>query len=197
MQNFLHLLQVLLTKTENPGAIRFLASEKNQLRISAMSLLLIVEFFFHFFQSQNTWFCPPKTPHSPNCNSGPRSGNRVLNQSPVSGDLRVFLAFKKPHHHVGHEKKNITFHYYTGWLIGILIMVYYNPYIRVGFHPLYNPTNLGFFRGSCDKNGCRTHLVRMLLRCKFVGVIQDRSDCLATKLLTNRYLRYLVERYVF
>ena len=52
-------------------------------------------------------------------------------------------------------------------------------------------------RPPCNKNGCRTHLVRMLLRCKFVGVIQDRSDCLATKLLTNRYFRHLVERLFF
>ena len=29
---------------------------------------------------------------------------------------------------VSHEKTPPTFHY-TGWLIGILIMVYYNPYI--------------------------------------------------------------------
>ena len=28
--------------------------------------------------------------------------------------------------HLSHEKKPPTFHY-TGWLIGILIMVYYNP----------------------------------------------------------------------
>ena len=30
---------------------------------------------------------------------------------------------------VSHEKNTPTFHY-TGWLIGILIMVYYNPYIN-------------------------------------------------------------------
>ena len=30
--------------------------------------------------------------------------------------------------HLSHEKTLITFHY-TGWFIGILIMVYYNPYI--------------------------------------------------------------------
>ena len=30
--------------------------------------------------------------------------------------------------HMSHKKKPPTFHY-TGWLIGILIMVYYNPYI--------------------------------------------------------------------
>ena len=29
---------------------------------------------------------------------------------------------------LSHEKKPPTFHY-TGWLIGILIMVYYNPHI--------------------------------------------------------------------
>ena len=37
-----------------------------------------------------------------------------------------------------------TFHY-TGWLIGILIMVYYNPYITGEYNPLYNLTNQGFF----------------------------------------------------
>ncbi len=30
--------------------------------------------------------------------------------------------------HMSHEKNPPTFHY-TGWLIGILTMVYYNPYI--------------------------------------------------------------------
>ena len=30
---------------------------------------------------------------------------------------------------MSHEKKPPTFHY-TGWLIGILIIVYYNPYIN-------------------------------------------------------------------
>ena len=42
------------------------------------------------------------------------------------------------------KKKRITFHY-TGWLIGILIMVYYNPYTPGGYNPLYNPTNQGPF----------------------------------------------------
>ena len=49
--------------------------------------------------------------------------------------------------HLSHEKrkkKRITFHY-TGWLIGILIMVYYNPYIPGEYNPLYNPTNQGLF----------------------------------------------------
>ena len=32
------------------------------------------------------------------------------------------------HCHMSHEKNPPTFHY-TGWLIGILIMVYYNPHI--------------------------------------------------------------------
>ena len=30
--------------------------------------------------------------------------------------------------HMSHEKNPLTFHY-TGWLIGILIMAYYSPYI--------------------------------------------------------------------
>ena len=37
-----------------------------------------------------------------------------------------------------------TFHY-TGCLIGILIMVYYNPYIIGQYNPLYNLNNQGFF----------------------------------------------------
>ena len=40
-----------------------------------------------------------------------------------------------------------TFHY-TGWLIGILVMVYYNPYITGWYNLLYNPTNQGFFHCS-------------------------------------------------
>ena len=36
--------------------------------------------------------------------------------------------FKKHQTELSHEKNPPTFHY-TGWLIGILIMVYYNPYI--------------------------------------------------------------------
>ena len=49
---------------------------------------------------------------------------------------------------VSHEKTPTTF-FYTGWLIGILTMVYYNPYIITGYNPLYNPTNQGIFHGSC------------------------------------------------
>ena len=45
------------------------------------------------------------------------------------------------------RKNPLTFHY-TGCLIGILIMVYYNHRITgynwVVCHPLYNPTNRGF-----------------------------------------------------
>ena len=50
--------------------------------------------------------------------------------------------------HLSHEKKRKppTFHD-TGWSIGILITVYYNPYNNWGmkFHPLYNQTNQGPF----------------------------------------------------
>ena len=46
---------------------------------------------------------------------------------------------------MSHEKNPPTF-YYTGWLIGVLIMIYYNAlYNRVVCHPLYNPTNQGPF----------------------------------------------------
>ena len=43
----------------------------------------------------------------------------------------------------------------TGWLIGILIMVYHNPYITGWYNPLYNPTNQGFF---FILQGCRSNL---------------------------------------
>ncbi len=54
--------------------------------------------------------------------------------------------------HMSHEKNPPTF-YYTGWLIGIFIMVYYNAlYNWIVFHPLYipgtqmtQPTNLSVF----------------------------------------------------
>ena len=47
------------------------------------------------------------------------------------------------------RKKTLTTFHYTGWLIGILTMVYYNPYIITGYNPLYNPTNQGIFHGLC------------------------------------------------
>ena len=42
------------------------------------------------------------------------------------------------------RKNPPTFHY-TGWLIGILIMVYKNPYIAGQYNPLYTLSNQGFF----------------------------------------------------
>ena len=50
---------------------------------------------------------------------------------------------------VSHQKNPPTFQY-TGWLIGILILVYYNPHITGQYNPLYNLTNQGFFHCSCD-----------------------------------------------
>ena len=42
-----------------------------------------------------------------------------------------------------------------GCLIGILIMVYYNAlYNWVVFHPLYNPTNKGFFIAHVELGFC-------------------------------------------
>ena len=38
------------------------------------------------------------------------------------------LSEDSPKGHVSHKEKPSTFHY-TGWLSGILIMVYYNPHI--------------------------------------------------------------------
>ena len=45
---------------------------------------------------------------------------------------------------MSHEQNPPTFHY-TGWLIGILIMVYYNPYITGYYDPQYTLNNQGFF----------------------------------------------------
>ncbi len=41
---------------------------------------------------------------------------------------RMNMSPKRGENEMSHEKNPLTFHY-TGWLIGILIMVYYNPYI--------------------------------------------------------------------
>ena len=56
------------------------------------------------------------------------------------------------------RKKNtliITFHY-TGWLIGILILAYYNPYLTGQYKPLYTLNNQGFFHGSLEYD--RSHM---------------------------------------
>ena len=37
------------------------------------------------------------------------------------------------------RKKNLTTVHSTGWLIGILIMAYYNPYITGQYNPLHTP----------------------------------------------------------
>ena len=45
-------------------------------------------------------------------------------------------------HHASHEKKSSHFPLNPGYLIGILLIVYYNPHITgVGFHPQHNPLN--------------------------------------------------------
>ena len=44
---------------------------------------------------------------------------KIFELPPPSCDITIYMS---------HEKNRLTFHY-TGWLIGILIMVYYNPYI--------------------------------------------------------------------
>ena len=41
-------------------------------------------------------------------------------------------------------KKNPPTFHYTGWLIGILILAYYNPHIVGQYNPLYQTTNQGF-----------------------------------------------------
>ncbi len=47
------------------------------------------------------------------------------------GNLMIHLHFTTTSQpfQLSHEKKTPTFHY-TGWLIGILIMVYYSPYLE-------------------------------------------------------------------
>ena len=61
--------------------------------------------------------------------------------------LKIFKITRESGSHLSHEKNPPTFHY-TGCLIGILILAYYNPYITGYYNPLYNPTNQGFFHGS-------------------------------------------------
>ena len=62
--------------------------------------------------------------------------------------LVASLFFQRPHQsHMSHEKKTPTFHY-TGWLIGILIMVHYNPYITGFYNPLNTLNNQVFFHCS-------------------------------------------------
>ncbi len=61
------------------------------------------------------------------------------NQLAGGREMSRFLGCHEP-------RKNTPTFYCTGWLIGILIMVYYNAlYNWVVCHPLYNPTNQGFF----------------------------------------------------
>ena len=50
----------------------------------------------------------------------------------------------------------MTFHY-TGWLIGILILVYYNPYITGWYNPLCKTANRGFEHCSSCKTKQKTH----------------------------------------
>ena len=59
---------------------------------------------------------------------------------------------------MSHEKNLVTFHY-TGWLIGILIMVHYNPYITGSYNPLYNQTNQILF--DCSHGICTSRQPRM------------------------------------
>ncbi len=58
-------------------------------------------------------------------------GRRTSN----SMDQERFCASRSPRGtQVSHQKNPLTFHY-TGWLIGILIMAYYNPYITGSITP--------------------------------------------------------------
>ena len=58
--------------------------------------------------------------------------------------------------HMSHEKNPPTFHY-TGWLIGILTMVYYNPYIKGSIIPYRpQPTRVFFIAHiSLGKRKCQ------------------------------------------
>ena len=63
------------------------------------------------------------------------------------------------------KKKRITFHLYSGWLIGILILLYWNnPYTNwVGFHPqqknlrttVWDPFSL--LTSDCEQTACDCH----------------------------------------
>ena len=62
------------------------------------------------------------------------------------------------------KKNPLTFHS-TGWLIGILLMVYYNIYITGLYNPLYNLTNQGpFFHCSFKSSFFGWRFPRKLLR---------------------------------
>ena len=43
------------------------------------------------------------------------------------------------------EKKTTFTRHFTGCLVGILIIVYYNPNLSVVYNPLYTLNNKGFF----------------------------------------------------
>ena len=51
-----------------------------------------------------------------------------------------------------------------GWLIGILIVVYYSPYITGEYNHLYNPTNQGFVH-------CSSRKVEILRSLKLTGTV--------------------------
>ena len=53
--------------------------------------------------------------------------------------------------HEPRKKKTLTFHS-TGCLIGILIMVYYNPHITGEYNPLYTLNNRFF--STAHMNSC-------------------------------------------
>ncbi len=62
-------------------------------------------------------------------------------------------------------KKNLLTFHSTGWLIGILLMVYYNIYITGLYNPLYNLTNQGpFFHCSFKSSFFGWRFPRKLLR---------------------------------
>ena len=48
------------------------------------------------------------------------------------------------------KRKNPPTFHYTGWLIGILILVYYNPFITGYYNPLYTLNNQVFFIALLD-----------------------------------------------
>ena len=51
---------------------------------------------------------------------------------------------------MSHGPKNPDLLSIESWMVndGILIIVYYNPYLTGYYNPLYNPTNQGFFHCS-------------------------------------------------
>ena len=72
---------------------------------------------------------------------------KYLEKQPTSGKWTFNLLI------MGATKKTLTTFHYTGCLIGILIMVYYNAYVTGEYNALYTSTNQVFFHCSWEFTG--------------------------------------------